>query len=160
MYLNAFLFQTVWTHCVHAVDTVGGNKKFPFVSRATEQSLPFRPRSKPNHFPFNCRLTSGPFLSIVIKWLFRSSPLCWNDRSVPFLFCKRLLRSLFWNDRSLRWKTHFVETIVPFIILRRSFNYSSNCTVRFLETIVRCLGTIVRCLETIAHCIEVIAPLC
>ena len=111
-------------------NTVGVNKKFPFVSRATERPLPFRSCSNSVYFPFTCRLTSGPFRSVVLKRSFRSIPLCWNDHSVPFLFCKWSLRSLFCNDRSLFCDDHSLRW--------------NNCSLCWNNGSIRCLKTFVR----------------
>ena len=127
---------------------VGGKKKFSFVSRATERQFPFRPRSNPIHFPFNCHLSSGPFHCIVIKWWFCSVPLCENDCSVQLrfvetivlfhsFFCKRSLHSLFWNDHSLRWNNHSLR-----------WNDRSLC---WNDRSIRCLKTFVDLFKQLFH---------
>ena len=53
--------------------TVGGNKKFPFATRATKRLFPFRSRSITVQLPFNFRSVSVrlPFRSVVLKRPFR-----------------------------------------------------------------------------------------
>ena len=164
--------------------TVGVNKKFPVVSHATEWPLPFRCRSNPVYFPFTCRLTSDLFRSIVIKRLFRSVPLCQNDRSAPFrcvetiipfrfFFWKQLLPSLFWSDRSLRWNNHSlrwndcslcwhdhsIRCLKTFVhLFKQSFLFVvlKRLFILLNDRFVRCLETIIRCLETIVRCLETI----